>query len=266
MAHRTRSSGAQATDPCTAFGMVAPRTWDRTRRVDKMAERLARQIIDDILDQGAQPGTRLGSEAQLSAVYGVGRATLREALRLLEVQGFVIPKRGPGGGLAVGEATSRDFARMAKLHLQARGATYGEVLAARLAIEPMLARVATEAVDERGREELRAVMAEAARIEPSDEAGFIANASRFHVVVARMSGNTLLDLIGTIVQEMHEARPSVPTSPPRRTRAVTSHSAIADAIFAGDAAEAERLMREHVLDSSLAYRESGRADERIRWT
>jgi DNA-binding FadR family transcriptional regulator len=66
-----------------------------------MAQLLAETIRDEIVQGGYPPGTRLGREPELMERYDVSRPTLREGLRLLEADGFVTVRRGPGGGVFV---------------------------------------------------------------------------------------------------------------------------------------------------------------------
>ena len=60
--------------------------------------------------------------------YGVGRAFVREALRILEVQGLISIKAGPGGGPVVAEVSTRDFGRMSTLYFQVGGMTFRELI------------------------------------------------------------------------------------------------------------------------------------------
>ncbi len=69
---------ASGTTPKKAGGSVS------RRRTEKLSEVLAREIVRDIQD--LEPSTMLPSEAAMLEKYGVGRASLREALRMLEVQ------------------------------------------------------------------------------------------------------------------------------------------------------------------------------------
>src|SRR6516165_7115435 len=64
----------------------------------KRSEMLAQEIVEEIIAKGLNPGDLLPPEAEMLSHYGVGRASLREALRLLESQGLVTLKPGPGGG------------------------------------------------------------------------------------------------------------------------------------------------------------------------
>ncbi len=221
--------------------------WQENRRVEKMAEKLARQIVDDIFEAGLQPGNMLDSEAEMLLRYRVGRGTLREALRILEVQGLVTMKPGPGGGPVLRELTTADFARMAKLHLHIRGSTYTEVLQARLALEPLMARLAAETKDEQGLQSLRTAIAEADAIDPDDEAAWRAVCNLFHLTIWGVSGNSVLSLLGESLKEVYATR-ARPTPTPRavRMRILAVHRAIAAAILKGNGSVAERLMREHM--------------------
>ena len=66
------------------------------RRNEKIAEAVARDIVRRIAAGKLPPGAQLPSEAQMAVDYGVGRASLREALRILEIHGLISIKPGPG--------------------------------------------------------------------------------------------------------------------------------------------------------------------------
>ena len=94
---------------------------ERSRTV-KASERVAQDIVRDIVRRGLQTGDRLPLEAAMVEEYGVSRTSLREALRILEVQGLISLKPGPGGGPVVGTVEPSHLARTAALyfHLSAR--------------------------------------------------------------------------------------------------------------------------------------------------
>jgi GntR family transcriptional regulator, transcriptional repressor for pyruvate dehydrogenase complex len=243
--------------------------WKRARRNDKMSERLARQIVNDIVSQNRGPGFKLPAEGDMVRDYHVSRGTLREALRLLEMQGLIEVKPGPGGGPIIAELHPTDFARMLKFHFRIRGSTYRDVLIARLAIEPVMARLAAEASDPKGLAALAKVIERCEQTDLDDEHEWRESSHLFHGVVASMSGNTLLNLLGLSLKHIyHDWATSSIT--PRRMRAevLAVHKTIAKAIFAGDGAKAERLMREHMLFYAECSGDlhSTSLDERIRWT
>jgi DNA-binding FadR family transcriptional regulator len=72
----------------------------------KLGERIAQSILETLIDQRWVGPDLLGSEARLMDLYGAGRASLREAVHLLELHGVAVMQRGPGGGLLVLRAPS----------------------------------------------------------------------------------------------------------------------------------------------------------------
>ena len=67
------------------------------RRTAKTAETVAAAIVRDIVSRKLRPGDTLPLESEMLAHYRVSRASLREALRILEVQELIRLKPGPGG-------------------------------------------------------------------------------------------------------------------------------------------------------------------------
>jgi DNA-binding FadR family transcriptional regulator len=233
-----------------------------------MAERLARQIVDEIAVKGLKPGSLLPGESEMLRSYGVGRATLREALLLLEVLGLISVKPGPGGGPSVVGLTSRDFGDMAKLHFQVAGATYGDVLDARAAIEAVMARLAATTQDAAGLSELRAVAAEAEATELEDDVAFQALSRSFHVVLGSISGNPVLNLFGRALKDVYDQQVRAGMMPvDERGRVRAAHAEITTAILEGRAEDAERLTRDHALHYGDFHRRHhpGLLDQRVAW-
>src|SRR5919107_894815 len=100
-------------------GMLAPGV---PRPVWKTSEVVAFAVARDIVEHGLRSGDRLPLEAEMVEQYSVSRESLREALRLLEAQGIVSIRRGPGGGPVVGRAESVNLGRTMTLYFQLAGA------------------------------------------------------------------------------------------------------------------------------------------------
>src|SRR4051794_39628144 len=92
----------------------APVPWGP--RTEKVAAILARQIVRDIATRQLPPGSSLEPEGIMLERYGVSRASLREALRILETQGLITIKPGPGGGPIVSAVDAAEFGRMSTLY------------------------------------------------------------------------------------------------------------------------------------------------------
>jgi GntR family transcriptional regulator, transcriptional repressor for pyruvate dehydrogenase complex len=240
----------------------------RARRGEKVAVIIAREIVHDIVDRGLTAGAKLPAESDMLDKLAVGRATLREALRILEVQGLISIRPGPGGGPVVVGATSRDFGSMATLFYQMCGATFRELVEARQIVEPLMARLAAERRDAEDMVRLRAAI-DAARVAAVEvDKDWTRTSSDFHGVVAGLSGNRVLDLFGEALKDVWTERISGTVFPSQsREQVREDHEAIARAIADGDGAEAERLMREHMIEFSgfVAERSSGLLDEVVDW-
>ncbi|MGE0308168.1 MAG: FadR/GntR family transcriptional regulator [Acidimicrobiia bacterium] len=240
----------------------------RSRRGEKVSVILAREIVHDIVDRGLTAGAKLPAEGEMLEKLGVGRATLREALRILEVQGLISIRPGPGGGPVVVGATASDFGSIATLFYQMRGATFRELVEARLIIEPLMARLAAERRDASAMDRLQSAI-DAARVAAVEvDKVWTRTSADFHGVVAGLSGNRVLDLFGEALKEVWGARVSSTIFPSQsREQVREDHEAIAAAIAKGDGAEAEQLMREHMREFSnyVSERYSGLLDEVVDW-
>ena len=213
------------------------------KRGAKVAEALAQEIVHEIVSRKLPPGTLLSSEAQMLEDYGVGRGSLREALRILEVHGLITMKPGRNGGPMVIEVSSSDFGRMSTLFFHISGVTFRQLVEARLALEPMMARLAAE----RRGQELVDTLANPDTTPVEDDAAYFAATKDFHLTVAAMSGNPVLNLMSTSLEGIFRDQVTSLLSPADDRRDVlVVHTAIADAIGRGDADAAEKLMREHM--------------------
>lgn len=203
------------------------------------------EIRAAILAGALAPGQRLKQE-QLAADMRVSRVPVREALRLLEADGLVVAR--PGHGWMVAELTKEDAADV----LMLRGTLEG--LAARLAT----GRVAPDTITG-----LRELVERGMRAsDAGDHAAASAAHSRFHLDLARASGN------GHLFAELESfpARTEWIVSSLLKVRSGYSwreHEATLDAIASGDADLAEKLMRLHserviaALDDGVAALDDG---------
>lgn len=238
------------------------------RRTEKVSESLARQIVSDLARDGVVTGTRLPAEATMLSEYRVSRGSLREALRILEVQGLISIKPGPGGGPVVAQLTSRDFGRMSTMYFEMSGATFGELVEARLVMEPVIARLAAERRSAEAVEQLNAVLLEANQAALDDDPSYMHASMRFHQVVAGLSGNRVLDLVGLSLEDIYTTRVAGIVYPQSaRQKVLHDHGAITKAIIRGDRTRAERLMREHMVEFKhyVTERYPGLLDEVITW-
>ena len=183
--------------------------------------------------------------------YRVGRGSLREALRILEVHGLISIKPGPRGGPTVDQVHTENFGRMATLFFQMDGVTFADLLDAMVIMEPTLAALAAGRHDP----QLVAEMARFTRPARLDDEEYTRDVADFHRLVAAMSGNPVMRLFGQSLSDIVRERLSPPMFPTsRRPAGVNVHCAIACAIIDGDADRAEELMREHMSEYAAYVR------------
>lgn len=210
----------------------------------KTSEVVARRILQTILDECLGTGASLPPEAVMMEQYEVSRESLREALRLLEVQGFVTIRRGPGGGPVVGTVDPAAFGRMATMFFQMAGATYDELYDAWSAAEVLLAELAARNPDASVRARLMDPFLEGG---PLHEESPVGEQSNFHAALAALAGNRVLEvtmqLFGQIVT--HHA---VVVGDHDVGRAVVfhDHAEVARAVRAGYPIQAREAMEKHV--------------------
>jgi GntR family transcriptional regulator, transcriptional repressor for pyruvate dehydrogenase complex len=238
-----------ADDTDAGGGRVAPVRLREARRRAKISQIVAAEIVRYVVEERLQEGDRLPTEAEMLNQFGVGRGSLREALRLLEAYGLISIRQGQNGGPVLATLRAEDVARTLSFYFHLTGATYAELIEARMIIEPVMARLAAERQHPEHMAQLRATT-EREQAASLDDPEYLACADEFHYMVSGMSGNRVLDLLGRALRTMFQERVRhgslLPTESRQQNRKV--HRQIADAIQAGNGGRAERLMARHLGD------------------
>ena len=188
---------------------------------------------------------------------GVARATVREALRFLELQGALRIKAGPGGGPVVSAPGADHLASVLSLHLQFADASFRSVVEARRSIYPVLA---AEAAANASREDLGALHESVARMHAvaHDEDVFREEARRFMNGVATASGNRVLAIL---VEALHRMSGETGAWDEKQRRtALKSYERVISAIEQGDA-DAARVTLQRSLDAALRNWERSAPDQ-----
>ncbi len=213
---------------------------------DKRAEATARLIFADITAAGWPVGELLGSESDLMARYGVSRAVLREAVRVLEHHQVARMRRGPGGGLFVAEPGIEAVIDAVALQADRRGIGPRHLVEVRRAVElAVLDRVVT-GLDDGGAARLRQAL-ESERSAVQGEADFVGQ--DLHNTLAAVSGNPVLELVTQVLMRLTRLHFSVPPGAPDPLPfgdLVAVHARIVDAIVAADDELARHRMRRHL--------------------
>jgi len=238
------------------------------RRQPKTSERIARDLASHIVDNQLAVGTMLPPERDMIESMGVGRTTLREALRLLETRGVITIKSGPGGGPVVRRPRASDLSEALSLILEFEQSSLGDVFEARVALEPTLARLAAARITDEQVDALQASI-DAMMIDLVNHDVFLEENQRFHSIIAVVAGNVVLGVFTETLKTVADgALAGVRYTPNRRRAVASAHQAIVNALRARDVEEADAAMTRH-LDEAGRYwtRKYGElVSDPVRWT
>ncbi len=213
------------------------------RSYDVLASRLRESILDGDLTEGAL----LPTERELVTQTGLSRGSVREALRMLEVQGLVESRRGRQGGNVVTLPGNDSLASSIKQFVRGRKLSMTTLNEAREAIEPTLARLAAEHHSEQDLRTLNSLHEELIAASGNMERFSLVNI-KWHNAVAFASQNELL--VAFLYSISYSVAVSTMTeeydTPENRQDVIRIHSMINAAIASGQGALAEKRMRQHI--------------------
>jgi len=217
-------------------------------RIPKAAEIIAQRIRKSIVRGELKSGDYLPAEAQLLVRYEVSRPTLREAIRILEVEGLLSISRGSRRGARIERPSISVVTRATGIALQLQGTTIGDVYEARMIIEPAAARLAAERRPVEAATALRAqIQKERAAVGTNDLAAMRYGLAQFHEVLMEQSGSGTLTVIAAALKDLVERQHAVVYSRYTEVRerqtafelAFRSHERLTKYIEQGDGAGAE---------------------------
>ena len=196
-------------------------------------------------------GDVLPPERELARTFGVGRATVQQALRELEADGLVESRRGRHGGTFVLGPAAGDPA-LAPLLEEARAARaeVAEALAFRAVVEPAAAALAATRRDPADLDRLRLEVAATAGAGDDDET-FMRHDTAFHVAIGAAARNRfLVEAIERERLELNRVFPLLPGSAAWHSRSAAEHANVLAAIEEGDADAASAAMTLHLTHSA----------------
>lgn len=223
------------------------------RMPPKRSEVIAQRIVRDIRAKGYVAGDPLETEADLCETYQVGRSTVREALRLLELQGVIQIRPGRGGGPMVGSPNSRHLASTLALLMQFSETTFRTVVETRGQIEPFSASLCAQNRDESIVRRLEDSV-ERMKAGLNDEAVFLAENHRFHSLVAEGGENPIVSYITNSLDWIIDGSAlGVQYSKADRMSVLKAHREISKAVAAGDSDLAYQAMKRHLADTEKYF-------------
>lgn len=231
---------------------VITRSRTDTPRLSRPA-RVAEEIKNWIVQQHFSAGDRLPSEPELITRFGMAKGTIREAMRILEAQGLVKSRTGPGGGTFVHEVSKERARALLGNYFYFRNLTIKDIYQLRRVLEPDLAASLAGKLPEEILGQLEAIIAEysePAQTLDEEREQHVASLG-FHALLAEQSDNALLgfliDFMVNMLADLTVYRKLY--SPPNVElweKGKAFQLDLIDALRAGDAETARRVMRDHM--------------------
>ncbi|MDR7426682.1 MAG: FadR/GntR family transcriptional regulator [Armatimonadota bacterium] len=221
---------------------IAPR-FQPVRRT-RVYEAVAAQIQAQIAEGRLRPGDRLPPERELAEAFGVSRDSVRDAIRVLELAGLVVPRQGEG--TVVRELTLDSVVSpLASALLQRRDLLF-DLLDARRIIEPALAyRAAQRASEEDIRAMAEILRRQAAKVRVGEPG--IDEDTAFHYRLATAARNqVILKVMDVLMDLLREGRARSLQVQGRPQRSLEGHRRILAALRRRDPAGAQRAMEQHL--------------------
>jgi GntR family transcriptional regulator, transcriptional repressor for pyruvate dehydrogenase complex len=228
----------------------APRAWQA------VLEHVEAQLVEGTL----APGDRLPGERALSAELGVGRSSVREALRVLEVLGLIRTHAGsgPNAGAIIISTPGGAMSALMRLQVAARGFPVADIVRTRLILETsvagdLAAGLHTARAEASVAPDLAAAVGlldamESPELEPAE---FLALDAAFHLALAEASGNqvitaTMAGLRSGIEGYALAGLATISDWATTSARLRREHRGIVEAIRAADAAAARARIHDHI--------------------
>lgn len=216
----------------------------------KLYEDVANHILERIRAGFWRAGDRLPPETELAKEFDVSRSTVREAVRSLQIAGILRSKAGSGSFVTENAPMILQTRELAAImadreHLR-------DLVQARFVLEPQLAALAARQADEDEKRHLLWLVDRMA--EKSDRFSLMTAGYEFHMELARMSHNAVLyGFYQSAHSQLRSMRVLESLTVQVYLAGVQEHRAIAEAVMAGHAADAKKLMKEHLHKDYAAY-------------
>ena len=160
-------------------------------RTHKISDQIIEQIRNAILSGRFKPGDKVASEKELMSEFGVSKATLREALRVLEGMGLVEIKKGITGGVFIAEVDMKTTIHGIINFLHFKTVSIKDITMIRYLLEPPVAQIAALRIQPEDIVRLESMIKE----DPATPHTIVSREIGFHRYLVRMTENPILILV-----------------------------------------------------------------------
>lgn len=214
----------------------------------RVFEELSSHIKGLIIQGDLKTGDRLPSELELADQFQVSRQTVREALRILELSGFIKVRTGGKGGPIVSNTTFHTMNNLFLDVFQIEKISMEEITIARLSIEKTILAHALQNADEADIQGLRKNITEAKKRAKQGQACTDLNLE-FHELLGKASKNRVLQIVmGSIMAVLAHFHEIIPSDPQISGKAANYHEEVLAAVIAKDLDKALRVLEKELTE------------------
>ena len=222
---------------------------ENKRTFEEVSSKIKTLVFEGVL----KPGDRLPSEAELAKQFNVGRQTVREALRILELSGFIHVQKGFGGGPIIKDTILANVTNLLLDAFQMEKISVDEFVAARLMVEKGILNYAIDSADDQDVKALQENLAEAKDLIANKELATDVNFT-FHELLAKASKNAVFIILEGAINAIHRNLRSRRTADFETSKNATlAHEKILDAFIKRDRERAITLLEQDILAVRKSY-------------
>jgi len=230
---------------------------------NKVSQNITKQIRNAIFGGRLKPGDKLPSERELIENFKVSKATLREALRSLEVLGFLEIRKGVSGGAFVTEVDMTKARDSVTNFLLFKNLSLKDLSEVRLLLEPYIAEKATLAITKEDLSRLEKLIKDS-EYAIKNGIGFESrkNEIEFHRIIASITGNPILMFILDFVENLLiDTKAVLKPGKEFSNKVLKSHKRIYNALLERNVEKVHEEMVKHIRevekDLLTAHKERG---------
>lgn len=222
-------------------------------KTTKVYEKVIQQITDKISSGEYKPGDYLPTERELSEMMDVSRASVREALRVLEYIGLIECK--PKNGTNIVYVSPEILAnRLHTIDIRSSNSNFESLIELRETLEPKIAEIAAQKATD---EDIKLIQKHIYNLgdEGIDEDEFENSDALFHLYIAQASKNIFFIRIMEMLFEMlKEVRKKTVISYHRREGIFEEHKLIFESIQSRDIEKSAMAMKQHLTNIRMALK------------
>jgi DNA-binding FadR family transcriptional regulator len=213
-------------------------------RQSNATEEVLAQLKEAILHGVYKEGDKLPSEREMTEQFNVSRGVVREAIRALQVTGFIEKRQGPHGGAFVKEITfGLLHMGFADLYFSDK-LTIAEVVQVRQFIEPEIASLAALNINDSYREKLTKALQEE-RHPYTSEDDLMTKLTTIHFILAEMCNNRLFQGLITAIIFLTRKIIRAKSQDLLALHQAGEHDEVVEAVLTGDPEAAREAMKRH---------------------